>query len=478
MKILYVASEATPFIKTGGLADVAGSLPQALQREGIDVTVVIPKYGQIPWEYNGEMEHIGHFFVDLGFRHQYAGVFQWIRDGVRYLFIDNQFYFHRPNVYGEGDDGERFIFFNKAVVQMIGWLDEAFDVVHANDWHTGLIPLYIRDFAIGDPRYKKIKSVYTIHNLKYQGVFPREILMEVGGLSENYIREDTMAFYDQINMMKAGIVFADHVTTVSATYAKEIMTAFFGEGLEGVLRAQSFKVSGIVNGIDLETYDPSTDPHIKANYSVDDLSGKKTNKQELRRIAGLADSKDVPIIAFVSRLVSMKGLDLIAHIMDEMMQLDVQMVLLGTGERRYEEMFRYFNELFPSKFRAFLTFDEKKSHTLYAGADLLMMPSLKEPCGISQLIAMRYGTLPIVRETGGLKDTVIPYNKHTGEGTGFSFANINAHELLFTVKKALALYEDEEAWESVVKQAMNANHSWDESSKKYIEIYEDIVGNK
>ncbi|NLY09527.1 MAG: glycogen synthase GlgA [Tissierellia bacterium] len=474
MKVLYVASEAAPFVKTGGLADVAGSLPEALAELNLEVTVVIPKYGQIPWDLVEQMEHVGHFFVDLGWRHQYAGIFSLEKGGVRYLFVDNQYYFHRNSIYGQVDDGERFIFFSKAVVQMMRWLGESFDLIHCNDWHTGLIPLYIRDFAQGDLYYRNIKSVFTIHNLKYQGVFPRDILGEVAGLSDMYAHQEGLGYYDAVNFMKGGIVYADQVTTVSPTYSKEILHTYFGETLEYTLRARTYKLHGIINGIDNNIHNPKTDSLLAANYSSKNLDGKKLCKAELKRLARLS-GEDYPIIGVVSRLVAMKGIDLITHIMDELMELPIHMVLIGTGERRYEEAFRYYEEHYPGKFTAFLTFDEAKSHAIYAGSDYLLMPSLKEPCGISQLIAMRYGTLPIVRETGGLKDTVVPYNEYTGEGTGFSFTNINAHELLFTVKKALELARDKKAHRALMIQAMEANHSWNSSSREYKIIYESMM---
>lgn len=475
MKIFYIAAEASPFIKTGGLADVAGSLPKAFAKKGEDISVVMPLYGQIPFKYKEEMEYIGAYFVDLDWRRQHVGVFKLEKDGVKFYFIDNEFYFNRNSIYGQGDDGERFVYFSKAVVQLFRFLDIKPDIVHANDWHTGLIPLYIKDFARGDAFYEDIKTAYTIHNIKYQGVFPADGMLQLMGLSREYYHEDGIKFYDAINMMKAGIVYSDLLTTVSKTYAHEITYPYFGEGLDGIIRKHERKLVGIINGIDYDKYNPKKDPKIFQNYDIENLDDKLKNKTELQKLVGLPVREDVPVIAMVTRLVDLKGIDLLDYILGEMLQLDIQFIVLGTGEYRYEEMLRFYERIFKDKMAARIYFNEDHSHKIYSGADLYLMPSIAEPCGISQLIAMRYGTIPIVRETGGLKDTVEPYNIYTGEGTGFSFYNINAHEMLFTVKKALEVYHEPEAFRNIMTTAMERDFSWNMSSDEYISHYERIL---
>ena len=474
MKILYTASESVPFLKTGGLADVAGSLPIELKKSGCDIRVVMPLYSRISREYRDKMEKIGEFYVDMGWRRQYAGVFQYKYEDLIYYFIDNEYYFKRANIYGEYDDGERFIFFSKAVTILPRYLSFKPDIIHSNDWHTGLVPLYVKDFAKGDFFYREIKTVFTIHNLKYQGLFPAPILEEVAGLSREYINEDGLKYNDSINMMKSGIVYSDMLTTVSETYADEIKYTFFGEGLEGIIRKHEDKLKGIVNGIDYKVYNPEKDKLIEKNYNVKTLKDKRLNKIALQENYGLAVRENAPVIAMVTRLVAMKGIDLVRRILDELLQEDVQVVILGTGDMEYENLFYYFQEKYPDKLAARIYFNEKESHSIYSGADIFLMPSLAEPCGISQLIALKYGTIPIVRETGGLRDTVEPYNEYTGEGNGFSFANFNAHELLFALKKAMDTYKDKKAWTKLMKQAMESKHDWEESAKEYIKIYEKI----
>ena len=474
MKILYAASEVAPFIKTGGLADVAGSLPVAIKEKGHDIRVVMPYYSKIKDIHKKGIKKIAEIYVDLGWRTQYAGILTLKQNGVIYYFIDNEYYFKRNNVYGEFDDGERFIFFNKAIALMLKEIRFKADIVHANDWHTGLLPLYIKDFAKGDAFYSSIKSVYTIHNLKYQGVFPASILEEIAGLSRNYIAEDKLKFYDSINLMKGGIVYSDALTTVSRTYAEEIKSDYYGENLHGVIREHEYKLSGIVNGIDYNIYNPKKDPNLKANYSIKTIEDKVINKLELQELFGLPKNKDIPVIAMVSRLVKMKGLDLVRHIFDELLHEDIQFVVLGTGDREYENAFYYFQDRYPNKVASRIYFNEKESHLIYSGADIFLMPSLAEPCGISQLISLRYGTLPLVRETGGLKDTIAPYNIHTGEGNGFSFNNFNAHELLFTLKEALSLYKDKDKWNKLIENAMESKNDWGKSSQEYIDIYKHL----
>lgn len=474
MKILYTASESVPFLKTGGLADVAGSLPGELKKAGCDIRLVMPLYSRIPQIYKDKMEKIGEFYVDMGWRRQYAGVLKYTHQGLIYYFIDNEYYFKRANVYGEYDDGERFIFFSKAATILPRHLSFKPDIIHSNDWHTGLVPLYVKDFAKGDFFYKEIKTVFTIHNLKYQGVFPASILEDLAGLSREYINEDGLKFHDGINMMKSGIVYSDMLTTVSETYAEEIKYTFFGEGLEGIIRKHEDKLRGIVNGIDYDLYNPKTDKFIEKNYTIKKIKDKQQNKIALQDRYNLPVKPDTPLIAMVTRLVAMKGIDLVRRILDELLQEDVQVVILGTGDMEYENLFYYFQEKYPDKLAARIYFNEGEAHLIYSGADMFLMPSMAEPCGISQLIALRYGTIPIVRETGGLMDTVDPYNQYTGEGNGFRFANFNAHELLFAIKKSIDLYKDKKLWSKLIQQAMESKHDWEESSKEYMEIYKKI----
>lgn len=475
MKVLFITSESVPFLKTGGLADVAGSLPPYLKKEGVDIRVVMPLYSKIPDKYKEDMEHIGYYFVDIGYRHQYVGVYSYTYRDVKYYFLDSEFYFARNNIYGEVDDGERFIFFSKAATILPKFLDFRADILHSNDWHSGLVPLYREDFAKGDSFYGDMKTVHTMHNLKYQGVFPQEILEEVAGLSKTYLNEDGLKYFDNINMMKAGIVYSNALTTVSKSYAQEIKYPFFGEGLEGIIAQHSGKLRGIVNGIDYEEYDPNEDKYIFKNFTLKKLDRKRQNKLELQKRYGLPLDKEKPMLAMVSRLVAMKGLDLVENIIEELLQEDIQFIMLGTGDKKYEEMFLYFQNKYPEKMAARVYFDEEEAHLIYAASDIFLMPSMSEPCGISQLISLRYGTIPIVREVGGLKDTVEPYNMYTGEGNGFSFKNFNAHELLFTIKRALFLYNDKEIWYNLIAQAMNSKNDWEKSSKEYIDLYESLI---
>lgn len=471
-----MTSEATPFIKTGGLADVSGSLPKSFAKVGEDVSVVLPLYGQVPYKFKENMEYMGSFFVDLDWRRQHVGVFRYILEGVKYYFIDNEFYFNRASLYGQGDDGERFIYFSKAAVSLLKYLDQKPDIVHANDWHTGLIPLYIKDYAKGDHFYENIKTAYTIHNIKYQGIYPAEIL-PLTGLSNWYFHEDGIKYYDAINMMKAGIVYSDLLTTVSKTYSQEITYSYFGEGLDGIIRKHQNKLFGIINGLDYDKYDPSKDKLIKKNYSIDDFKGKVKNKLELQKLYNLPQREDVPLIGMVTRLVDLKGIDLIEYILGELLQEDIQLVVLGTGEKKYEDMLRFFERIFKDKMAARIYFSEEESHKIYSGSDLYLMPSIAEPCGISQLIAMRYGSVPIVRETGGLVDTVDAYNKYTKEGTGFRFSNINAHELLYTIKNACKLYREKEEFNSIIEQAMSKDFSWNTSRDQYLTLYKRLISN-
>lgn len=474
MKVLFLTSEADPFIKTGGLADVAGSLPKELHKKGIDIRVAIPLYSTIGQIYRKKMEKIKEFYIDLDWKHQYAGVYKLNWDGLIFYFIDNLEYFDRENAYGYDDDAERFIFLSKAMTLLGKEIDFKPDIIHTNDWHTSLVNIYVNDFRKGDSFYDDIRTLFTIHNLKYQGVFDSGYL-KLTGLDGSYFNEHDLKYFDAINFMKGGIVHSTAFNTVSENYAQEIKYPFYGEGLDGVVREYDFKLSGIVNGIDYEIWNPKTDKHIYNNYDKNKFKEKIKNKTKLQKEYNLPVDPDIPMIAICSRLTAMKGFDLVRYILDELLQEDVQMVVLGTGDYTYEEMFKYFEWKYPKKLAARIYYDGIESHKLYAASDLFMMPSISEPCGISQLIAMRYGSLPIVRETGGLKDTVKPYNKYTGEGTGFSFENINAHELLFTSKNAIKLYrEDKKAFTNLIKNAMSEKNDWEESSKSYIKLYEEI----
>lgn len=473
MRVLFAASEAYPFIKTGGLADVAGSLPLALKESGLDVRVVLPLYSQIDSKFRDKMNFLGYYYVDLGFRHEYAGIFELEYLGLKFYFIDNEHYFKRDTVYGQFDDGERFSFFCKAITILAKYLNFRPDIVHANDWHTGLVPVYFKDFARGDDFYKGIKSLYTIHNLKYQGVFPFE-MFGLTGLSMEYFGQNGLRNGDSINFMKGGIAFADHFNTVSKSYCMEIKNSFFGEGLDGHIRANDFKFSGILNGIDYDIWDPAKDSLIAANYSVDQIENKDLCKKALREKVGL-EERDCPLVAMVTRLADMKGLDLLVHVFDQIMEEDLQLVILGTGQEKYEYVLKIFEDRYKDKFKLRLHYSDLEAHQIYAGADYFLMPSLFEPCGVSQLIAMRYGSVPIVRETGGLKDTVIPYNEYEKTGTGFSFANINAHEMLYTIKRAVNVYKTAD-YKMLRENSMKSINNWQSSSEEYINLYKNLTG--
>ncbi|MBO5244977.1 MAG: glycogen synthase GlgA [Selenomonadales bacterium] len=473
LKVLYVTSEAVPFAKTGGLADVAGSLPKELRAKGIDARVVMPKYGKIKEEYTSRMELVYEGNTHLGWRKPYCGVLTLEQDGVPFYFVDNEYYFHRDEFYGHDDDAERFAFFCRVVLDMLPQIDFVPDVIHLNDWHTGPISvLYHSDYAWQD-MYRGIKTVFTIHNLKYQGVFSKDAFTDLLELDWKWF--DGMSFYDSVNYMKAGLVYSDYITTVSRTYAHEIQNAYYGEQLDGILRMRSDRLVGIVNGIDYSVYNPATDARIFKNYDVNSIEVKRENKQKLQELCGLPQ-RNVPILAMVTRLVEAKGLDLVTYIIDELLAAeDVQLVIVGTGDKKYEEFFRSLAWKYPTKVSANILFDETLAHRVYAGSDIFLMPSQYEPCGIGQLIALRYGTLPVVRKTGGLNDTVTPYNKYTGEGNGFEFGNYNAHELLYTIKWALGLYYDTSVWEKLVQNAMNCDFSWNYSAEEYIDLYQTMA---
>ena len=478
MKVLYVTAECWPFIKTGGLGDVAYALPKALKKEGVDVRVIMPKYSNIQTYLKDKFKPVAEFSVKVGWRNQYCGIESMELDGVTFYFIDNEFYFKRsdqPSIYGHGDDPERFAFFTNAVLAAIEKLNFYPDVMNLNDWHTGMIPLMLKENYGHLRKYKNIKTVYTIHNLQYQGIFNKEILGNIFDLSYDHFNNGDIEFYGNVNFMKAGIVFADEVTTVSKTYAKEIQTEFYGEGLDGLLKANAYKLEGILNGIDYDLNNPATDNAIFVNFDVNCIEKKLENKKKLQEILGLEVNPDIPLVGIVSRLTSQKGLDLINYMMPEIMSENLQMVVLGTGEHQYQSMFNYYNSNFSDKLSARITFDTAFAQQIYAACDIFLMPSLYEPCGIGQMLAMRYGSIPIVRETGGLKDTVMPYNKFTGEGNGFSFANYNAHEMFFTLQKAIKLYQDKNIWNNLIINAMNTDNSWKKSAQDYIRIFKSLI---
>jgi len=476
MKVLFVASEAYPFIKTGGLADVAYALPKALRKMGIDARVIIPKYSGIPLSFRNCMESVASFTLPVGWRNQYCGIQYLTYDEIPYYFVDNQYYFERPEIYGCYDDGERFSYFSKAVLEAIKYMgDFVPDIIHCNDWHCGILPALLKDYYKNDEKYSNIKSVFTIHNLKYQGVFPKEVLGDLLNLNEGYFTDDALKFYDAISFMKGGIVFSDAVTTVSETYAEEIQTPFYGEGLDGLLRLEKEKLHGIVNGIDYELYNPMVDKKIVYKFDENTLKQKVKNKLKLQKELCFTVNENIPMIGIVTRLVKQKGLDLIVEKLQELLSLPIQIVLLGNGDGYYEDIFQYYASIYPSRISTNIIFDATLAQRIYAASDMFLMPSLFEPCGIGQLIALKYGSIPIVRETGGLKDTITPYNKYTGTGNGFSFTNYNSDELMDAIIRALNLYKDKTSWNKLVNNAMTSNNSWENSAKNYISLYSNLI---
>lgn len=475
MQIVFASAECAPFVKTGGLGDVAGSLPAALVRAGAEVIVMVPKYATIKDEYKSQMEHFSDFYVSLGWRNEYCGLEKLEHDGVTYMFIDNERYFARDYPYGFFDDGERFAFFSKAITESLQHLPAGFecDILHCNDWQTALAPVFLREFYQGLPLYARVKTVFSIHNVAFQGQFSDTVMEDILGVAHipaaaSQLRCDACS----INYMLGALRYADAITTVSPTYANEIQTPEFGEGLDGVLRERSYALQGILNGIDVAGFDPATDKRIAANYTVEDRSGKAVCKAKLQEELGLEVRDDRPLMVMVTRLTRQKGMDLVMYALDRILAGGVQVAVLGTGDRDYEDGLRYFQDKYPGTMAARIEFDPALSQRMYAAADMFLMPSKFEPCGLSQIIAMRYGTLPIVRETGGLKDTVIPYNEFTGEGTGFSFSNFNGDEMGDAVFRAARLFWDNrEAWNQLVTQAMSQDFSWTRSADKYLDLY-------
>ena len=475
MQIVFASAECAPFVKTGGLGDVAGSLPAALVRAGAEVIVMVPKYATIKDEYKAQMEHFSDFYVSLGWRNEYCGLEKLEHDGVTYMFIDNERYFARDYPYGFFDDGERFAFFSKAITESLQHLPAGFecDILHCNDWQTALAPVFLREFYQGLPLYDRVKTVFSIHNVAFQGQFSDTVMEDILGVAHipaaaSQLRCDACS----VNYMLGALRYADAITTVSPTYANEIQTPEFGEGLDGVLRERSYALQGILNGIDVAGFDPATDKRIAANYTVEDRSGKAVCKAKLQEELGLEVRDDRPLMVMVTRLTRQKGMDLVMYALDRILAGGVQVAVLGTGDRDYEDGLRYFQDKYPGTMAARIEFDPALSQRMYAAADMFLMPSKFEPCGLSQIIAMRYGTLPIVRETGGLKDTVQPYNEFTGEGTGFSFSNFNGDEMGDAVFRAARLFWDNrEAWDQLVTQAMSQDFSWTRSADKYLDLY-------
>ena len=475
MQIVFASAECAPFVKTGGLGDVAGSLPAALVRAGAEVIVMVPKYATIKAEYKAQMEHFADFYVSLGWRNEYCGLEKLEHDGVTYMFVDNERYFARDYPYGFLDDGERFAFFSKAITESLQHLPAGFecDILHCNDWQTALAPVFLREFYQGLPLYDRVKTVFSIHNVAFQGQFSDTVMEDILGVAHipaaaTQLRCDACS----INYMLGALHYADAITTVSPTYAGEIQTPEFGEGLDGVLRERSYALQGILNGIDVAAFDPATDKRIAANYTVDDRSGKAVCKTKLQEELGLEVRDDRPLMVMVTRLTRQKGMDLVMYALDRILAGGVQVAVLGTGDRDYEDGLRYFQDKYPGTMAARIEFDPALSQRMYAAADMFLMPSKFEPCGLSQIIAMRYGTLPIVRETGGLKDTVQPYNEFTGEGTGFSFSNFNGDEMGDAVFRAARLFWDNrDAWNQLVTQAMSQDFSWTRSADKYLDLY-------
>ena len=469
MKILFCAAECYPFVKVGGLGDVIGSLPKALQDEDIEARVILPLYSSIDREkYN--LEYRQHIFINLGWRTVYCGIFETEIDGVKYYFIDNKQYFDRNTVYGEPDDGERFTFFSKAVIETIIRHFRDYDVLHAHDWQTAMTIPLVREYNI------QLKTVFTIHNLRFQGVYPFSMVFDMLGLPPYYATEEKMLYFGNANYLKAAIVFADKVTTVSPTYLEEIKNEYYGEGLHGLIKQYEYKMVGILNGIDFDTFNPEKDKFLSFEYNKKDIEGKYKNKIAFQKEMDLPQNENIPIIGMVSRLTNQKGLDLVNAVIDEILSMNVQFIVLGTGDNMYENNFRGKEYAYRDKMRAIIKYDDYFASKVYASSDLYLMPSQFEPCGLSQMIAMRYGSLPVVRETGGLNDTVKAYNMYTKEGNGFTFKNYNAHEMLFTLQKAVGLYYDNRAdFNKLIESAMNEDFSWDKPGEEYIRLYESIL---
>lgn len=475
MKVLFAASEIAPFFRTGGLAEVAGSLPAALAGLGADVRAVMPLYQGVGPEYRERMKLVAAFQVQLSWRSQYCGVYELLHNGVTHYFLDNEYYFKRPMAYGEFDDGERFAFFCRAILELPGQLGFTPDVIHCNDWQTGLVPVYLEISKRHDPKARAIRSVYTIHNMEYQGKYDGMMLGDVFGISDEF--EGMLRYDGALNLMKGAIVTADAITTVSPTYSREILTAEHAHGLHGILRDHSGKLSGILNGIDAEAYNPQTDRSLFVNYTKDQPEGKVRNKLQLQKMLGLANDPAVPMIGIISRLTGHKGIDLIASSVEELLNENVQLVVLGTGDWRYEQLFASLAAKYPGKVSASITFSNDLSRKIYAASDLFLMPSKSEPCGLSQMIALRYGTLPIVRETGGLADSIQSVTDDGATGNGFTFAPYSSYDMLYTIRRALSFYTNRPLWQTLFERAMECDFTWASSASRYLQVYRDATGN-
>lgn len=475
MRVLFAASEAHPFIKTGGLGDVMGALPKSLAKLGVDVRVVIPKYKNIKDELKQKLQFVKWFTVSVGWRNQYCGIFQYQYKGVIYYFIDNEYYFNRDGLYGYFDDGERFAFFNRAVLEFIKQIDWQPDLINCNDWQTGMVPVLLNLEYKKDEFYSKIKTVFSIHNLLFKGSFSPKVLPELFCYDYMPLVNGSVELDGSVSFLKGGLNYCDQITTVSNTYAEEIKTPQYGEGLDGFLRSKSYYLMGIVNGIDYEEFNPQDDKLIFKNFNINSIDNKVQNKLSLQRELGLPQKKDTPMIGLISRLTHQKGCDLIVNMIDRLLQRDIQLVILGTGDYWYEETFKNLQYRYPDKVSANIKFDNTLAHKIYAATDMFLMPSLFEPCGLGQLIALRYGSIPIVRETGGLKDTISPYNQYNGVGNGFGFKNFNSNELMQIIEYALTIYNDKNAWNNIIRQAMNSDNSWEKSAMQYKWLYEGVV---
>lgn len=475
MKILFVAAEGAPFAKTGGLGDVIGALPKSLVKNGNEVAVVLPYYDMIDAKFGDQIEDVLYYYTEVGWRHQYVGVKRIVKENVTFYFLDNQYYFYRGHIYGDWDDGERFAFFQLAAIELMEKVDFIPDVVHVHDYHTAMIPFLLKEKYHWINAYKDIKTVLTLHNLEFQGQYDSGMLGDLFGVGYERYADGTLRWNDCLNWLKAGILYSDRVTTVSPSYAQEIMTPAFGKGLDQILRMERGKLIGITNGIDTDLYNPETDPHIPEHFSVKDLSGKAKDKRALQERVGLPVRDDVPLIGIVSRLTDQKGFDLVVNELNNILHFDLQVVLLGTGYTEFENSFAWFGSAFPDKMSANITFDIELAQQIYAGSDIFLMPSAFEPCGLSQMMAMRYGTLPLVHEVGGLRDTVSPYNQYEKTGTGFGFQDFSGYWLTRTVEKAVDLYySNKEDWSMLQKNAMITDFSWDTASKAYEDLYEQL----
>lgn len=481
-KILFVSSEAVPYIKTGGLADVVGSLPKYFDRNEYDVRVIIPKYACMDAAFLPNLHFVCHFYVNLNWRKQYVGIFEAEYKGIHYYFVDNEFYFAGPSPYNNiYEDVEKFAYFSKAVLEALPYIDFAPDVIHCHDWQTGLVPVYLHTVFGDDNFYAGMKTVFSIHNLKFQGRWRIREVIDITGLPEQIFNDRELESYGEANYLKGGVVYSDAITTVSPSYANEITTQEGGEGLQGLMNARRNELYGILNGIDYDEYNPETDPYIEANFtSKNVMSIKRKNKAALQKELGLPVREEAFVIGIVSRMTEQKGFDLISYVLDELVaKIDVQLVVLGTGESKYENIFHHFHSQYPDRVSAYIGYSEERAHKIYASADAFLMPSLFEPCGLSQMMAMRYGTIPIVRETGGLKDTVQPYNEYENSGTGFSFCNFDANEMLYIIEYAHHVFsEDKRSWEALMQRAMKQNFSWNQSAGQYEHLYDSLCDMK